>query len=147
MKSLIRSAIGRLLRLTYSYWIAHYESHAEFPPILNARGLTGRGVELGVQTGWYSEQLLSTWRGETLYLVDPWKEFGDEYLDGSNVSQEEQEANLRETKRRVAPFDGRYEILRMTSKEAAQQFEDGSLDFVYLDAQHHYEAVREDLHL
>jgi predicted O-methyltransferase YrrM len=35
----------------------------------------------------------------------------------------------------------------MTSEEAAEAFEARSLDFVYIDAQHHYEAVKRDIAL
>ena len=33
----------------------------------------------------------------------------------------------------------------MTSQEAAPLFRAGQLDFVYIDAQHHYEAARDDI--
>jgi len=35
----------------------------------------------------------------------------------------------------------------MTSLEAVSQFQDGSLDFVYLDGRHYRKAVLEDLNL
>jgi hypothetical protein len=35
--------------------------------------------------------------------------------------------------------------LKMPSVQAADLFEDGTLDFVFLDADHEYEAVRRDL--
>jgi hypothetical protein len=36
--------------------------------------------------------------------------------------------------------------LRMSSEQAAGLFEDGTFDFVFLDADHSYEGVRRDLH-
>ena len=35
--------------------------------------------------------------------------------------------------------------MRMTSHQASKMFSDNSLDFVYIDANHSYESVREDL--
>ena len=42
-------------------------------------------------------------------------------------------------------FPGQVELKRQTSLEALADFEDASIDFVYLDADHSYEAVRDDL--
>lgn len=38
-------------------------------------------------------------------------------------------------------------MLRQTSQEASKEFPDSSLDFIYIDAQHHYKAVQEDIGL
>lgn len=45
----------------------------------------------------------------------------------------------------VAPVKDRIKPLRMSSLDACAQFEDGSLDFVYLDAAHDYESVKADI--
>ena len=63
----------------------------------------------------------------------------------SNVTDADHEESLRLLPERLAQHDGRYRVHRLTSVEAARSFENGSLDFVYLDATHSYEAVREDL--
>jgi len=115
--------------------------------LLNAQGLTGQGVEVGVKEGKFSEEILHFWRGATLFSIDPWREFGEEYRDSANVEQARHDAFYHETQSRLARFDGRSRILRLTSEEGASQFEDGSLDFAYLDAQHHYEAVKHDIAL
>ena len=115
---------------------------------LNAQGLTGAGAEIGVKEAKYSERILYHWKGRLLYSIDPWREFSREiYRDGANVPADEQEAFLDEAKFRLARFGDRSKILRLTSEEAAREIPDGSLDFAYLDAQHHYEAVKEDIAL
>jgi len=119
-----------------------------FPQILNFLGLTGAGAEVGVQTGLYSETLLKHWHGKRLYSIDPWREWDrTTYRDPSNVAQAKQEELFLETRQRLTPFQERSVIVRKTSAEAAQDFPDRSLDFVYLDAQHQYEAIREDIAL
>lgn len=110
------------------------------PYVLNQRQLWGPGVEVGVCQGIFSEWILQHWHGPLLYLVDPWTD-----LPGYRDLPYDHEANYHETLTRMLPFVGRYLILRKTSLEAASQFEDGSLDFVYLDGDHRYEAVRADL--
>jgi hypothetical protein len=116
--------------------------------LLNAQGLTGRGAEIGVKEGKFSERILHHWRGELLYSIDPWKEFSEEsYRDAANVGQQQQDAYHAETQYRLSRFGNRSKILRLTSAAAAREIADGSLDFAYLDAQHHYEAVKEDIEL
>jgi len=115
---------------------------------LNSLGLFGEGVEVGVFRGEYSDQLLRTWRGSRLTSIDPWQEFpASEYVDVCNTAQSDQEANFQVTHATLAKFGSRSRILRLTSLQASHQFTNESLDFVYLDAQHHYEAIRDDIKL
>jgi hypothetical protein len=115
---------------------------------LNSLGLTGNGVEVGVLMGEYSSVLLRTWKCASLTSVDPWREFSStEYVDICNLPQTQHDRNFEHATRRLARFGERSHILRTTSAEAAAHFSDNSLDFVYLDAQHHYEAVRDDIAL
>jgi len=80
-----------------------------------------------------------------LILVDPWRELGDGYRDIANVAQREHDRALAEAKRRLAPFGERAEFWRTTSLQAATMTSDASMDFIYLDARHDYEAVMDDL--
>jgi predicted O-methyltransferase YrrM len=114
--------------------------------LLNRRGLLGKAVEVGVQTGFFSEFLLSHWRGAHLLSVDPWSEAAaDEYSDVANRSQAEHDRAYERTMQRLARFGERSSVWRTTSVEAAARIPPGSLDFVYIDARHDYEAVMEDL--
>ena len=118
------------------------------PHVLNELGLTGWGVEVGVQEGAFSAHLLQHWKGRRLYSVDPWREFrASGYVDIANVPQARQDELYVQTLQRLLPLEGRSVVWRLTSREAASILPDGSLDFCYLDADHRYEAVKEDLHL
>lgn len=101
------------------------------------------GVEIGVQTGLYSKYLLEN-TNLFLNLVDIWK-WQKGYNDVANVSDIQQDMNLEQTIERLKPFEGRYKIIRMYSIHAAKTFPDESLDFIYLDANHTYDAVTTDL--
>lgn len=46
---------------------------------------------------------------------------------------------------RLAPYGERYQLIRKSSVEAAADFEDGSLDCVFIDGDHRYDAVLQDL--
>lgn len=91
-----------------------------------------KGAEIGVYLGYYSRVLLDNIPGLQLYCIDTWN---------NNTS--------RKRAFEYACEDlGRYpgaNIIRGTSVESAKQFEDGSLDFVFIDADHSYEAVKQDL--
>jgi hypothetical protein len=126
--------------------ITSVPSRDELPALLNARGLVGRGAEIGVKTGKYSEQLLRTWKGAELVSIDPWLEAApEEYVDRSNVAQDQHERHYEETRDRLAAHGDRSTIMRMTSVEAAAHVDDRSFDFVYIDARHDYASVLEDL--
>lgn len=119
------------------------------PFYLNYHELVREGAEIGVQRGIFSEHLLRYWHGQILHCIDPWQQFDStEYLESKdNVPQQTHEMYYAETVARLSRFGRRARILRATSKQAAQQFADGSLDFVFIDAQHHYAAVKEDIEL
>jgi hypothetical protein len=118
----------------------------QLPQLLARRGLLGSGVEVGVQGGHFSEHLLRHWNGQRLISVDPWHAADpDEYVDVSNVSQEEHDRLYAETRERLEAFGERSIVWRTTSVEAAARLEPRSLDFVYIDARHDYRSVKEDL--
>jgi predicted O-methyltransferase YrrM len=48
---------------------------------------------------------------------------------------------------RLKPHAGRYAVHRALSQEAVEHFADESLDFVYIDANHGFEAVQADMRL
>jgi len=84
----------------------------------------GVGVEVGVQYGYFSQAILRDWKGE-LKCVDVWS-------DPSVYAQAV--ANLGEKR-----------LIRKSSVEAANDFKAGSLDFVFIDANHTYESVKQDI--
>lgn len=142
----IRAGMLSGTRPTYTRSLRVVPSRLELPLLLNARHLTGVGVEVGVDEGLFSEYLLAHWQCRKLISVDPWLEIPpEEYTDTCNTSQLSMEEKYENTKRRLAPFGERSEIRRETSVDAAGHLTAGSLDFVYLDARHSCEGVAEDL--
>ncbi|MFZ5806436.1 MAG: class I SAM-dependent methyltransferase [Verrucomicrobiota bacterium] len=117
-----------------------------FPEILNGLNLLGEGVEVGTFQGAFSAWILERWKGKKLYSIDPWKSFPkDEYIDMVNFPDEEFEKYYQDAVSILKKYGDRSAIIRKTSEEAAPLFADASLDFVYLDAQHHYEAIQQDI--
>ena len=145
-KTTFRQTVFDIYRLTYSFKFSYVRTRKELPIILNKRGLIGKGVEVGIWKGQFSEFLLNNWKGKKLYSVDPWKNFSaDEYLDEMNIKQVAFDEIYNGVKQLLSKYSNRSEIIRDVSVNAALQFEDHSLDFVYLDGRHHYEGVKEDI--
>jgi hypothetical protein len=118
----------------------------ELGDVLNQQGLVGAGVEVGVFRGEFSEQVLIKWHGKKLYLVDPWA-FQSDYLDSWGGSDDAMERLLHCTLNRLHRFRARIDVIRKRSDQAALRFADAVLDFVYIDANHSFSAVANDLQL
>lgn len=88
-----------------------------------------RGAELGVDKGVLFGMLL--------------RSCPDLHLTGVDVFPDMQRSH------RVfdleAGYSDRCEVLKMTTVEASRLYEDGHFDFVFIDAAHDYESVKEDI--
>jgi len=122
-------------------------TRAELPALLVELGLTGAGVEVGVQEGAHAAHLLRNWPG-VLFAVDPWRaDEGADYVDIANVTQDEQDRRHLVTVRNLFEWSkiARCHVWRMAGADAASFFPMRSLDLVYLDARHDYASVIADL--
>lgn len=99
------------------------------------------GAEIGVWEGQFSEVICQANPGVQLTCVDPWVCYAA-YVDKKN-DPARIEGAYQATVKRLAPYG--CAIKRMTSLEAARTVPDGSLDFVYLDANHAAAFVWQDL--
>jgi hypothetical protein len=115
------------------------------PRLINGLGMT-QGVEVGVFKGEFSRHLLENWPG-TLWLVDPWRAFDDTegYIDASN--HKHHQTAYMETMDRLEGFENRAFMLRGLSSDMASRFQAEELDFVYIDGNHAYDWVKEDIEL
>lgn len=146
LASWVARARWRFVRDPAAFPLAHRN---DFPHLLNHLGLLGEGAEIGTWVGRYAHRILGAWKGRRLHCVDPWIHFESAagYIDLCNQDQGQMDRWFDEARTRLAPFGNRCVMHRTTSAEAAGRFTPGQLDFVYIDAQHQYEAVRADLGL
>lgn len=100
-----------------------------------------KGVEVGVYRGLYSMWLFRMIPGINLTGVDKWEVYGD-YKDYNlkDIKEAEKEAKLIYKK-----YGGK--IIKDWSRDAVKKFKDESLDFVFIDGNHAYEYVVEDIAL
>lgn len=99
------------------------------------------GVEIGVERGRYSETLMKANPELTLYGIDPYKAYKG-YTDF--VRQSTIEKNKAEAHERLKPFKN-YHFIEQFSVPASVGFKDESLDFVYIDGNHDFQNVVNDL--
>lgn len=131
----------------YYHWLQTLiMARSYLPNLMRLFKLNNKGVEVGVEKGEFSEVLLSHSNLLILYSVDSWKEFPKEgFDDPANLSQAEHDANKADCHERLGRFGDRSNMLHMLSNDAALLFKDDELDFVYIDADHRYEHVKEDV--
>jgi len=114
--------------------------------MLNDMGFNGNGAEIGVASGKFSEIWVRDCNLKTIFLIDPWKEYSyGEYRDGNNLKQNEQDKRFLLVKEKMSRYGDRVKILRKTSLEAVNKFANDFFDFVYIDANHEYKRVKEDI--
>lgn len=99
------------------------------------------GAEVGVLGGDYSEALCKTIPGLKLYGVDPYEAHSG-YKD--HARQSSLDKFYETAKAKLAPYKN-YEFIKKYSLEAVKDFDNNSLDFVYIDGNHDFYNVTADI--
>lgn len=110
---------------------------------MNELGLTGTGVEVGVYRGEFSQHLVRYSNLTKFFAVDCWTHIEGQ-VDPLNQPTAAKVDHMIQAAYRLAEFP-HATILRSSSVDAAQLVSDNSLDFVYIDADHRYEQVYQDI--
>lgn len=112
----------------------------------------GVGAEVGTWKGDFSEQILKQRKPKLLYLIDPWAYRDDPryeraWYGGGVAGQADMDAIYRSVSERFEKQQERGQVViwRKSSTEAAESLTDRQLDWVYIDGDHTYEAVKADL--
>jgi len=110
------------------------KTREDFPKLYDSMGLKV-GAEVGVWHGDFSALILENSSVEVLHSIDPW----------TNADGDEMTTDYEEAKIRLSKFVGRSVIKKASSLSASSEFKDGTLDFVFIDGDHRYEAVKADI--
>ena len=123
-------------------------SHYAIPKIINEKNYK-IGLEIGCAFGGHLEKILSTTNIQKLYGTDPYAFYSDyeKENDALCMKQDILDYICNFVKTNLSYYDNRFELIRDYSANAANLFEDASLDFVYIDGNHSYEYVKQDLTL
>ena len=104
-------------------------------------------AEIGVWVGGHSKLICNISEPKELHLIDPWEwnaQCADAHYKGE-VKVEHDEA-YQEAVNRLSVFPG-VEFHRMTSTLGSKKFPDEYFDWVYIDGDHRYDAVINDLNI
>ena len=95
------------------------------------------GLEVGTDQGLYAEVLCKDNPNLHLTCVDPWNsDVYDPVFSGVREQQAYFDQRYQETANRLKPYN--CTLIRKTSMDALKDIPDGSLDFVYIDANHDF---------
>lgn len=106
-------------------------------------------AEIGVHEGEFSRRIFDTVEPKRLHLIDPWKK--GEGLFGQQAAREQATLDRRYAKVEQMFAEelaaSRVQIHRNLSSEIHDDFEDSYFDWIYIDGNHAYEYVKQDLEL
>ena len=98
------------------------------------------GAEIGVAAGSFSETLCKAIPGVKLYCIDPWDTYKGNQRGGG---KEMQYRNYEVAKERLSKYDAT--LIREKSMDAVKKFDYFSLDFVFIDGNHNFDFVIQDI--
>lgn len=113
------------------------------------------GIEIGVNDGDFSERILEIVRPKKLHLIDPWEfnddpkysdaPYGNQHVDGQNMMNEK----YNNVKKKFQSLINKNHVMihRGFSEKLHTSFEDNYFDWIYIDGNHFYEFVKNDLNL
>lgn len=94
-------------------------------------------VEIGTQWGWWAVRAATQLPEATIWCIDPWNDPPPGRSTKGDDNFREWAKNTQECRDRIFP-------IRMSSKDAAPIFTD-PIDFLFVDGNHNYGAVVDDL--
>ena len=106
-------------------------------------------AEVGVRDGDNAQRIVDANNPELLYLIDPWDTltswWGED--EGSVFTQKRRDAYHQSYLNTCEKFEDndKVKIIKKHSVDAAKDFDDNYFDWVYIDGDHRYEYVLEDL--
>lgn len=119
-------------------------------PVLRAIANNATCAEIGVWKGDFSERIRATAQPRTLHLIDPWRfepSYPQRWYGGAGArNQDDMDRIYQDVVRRFAD-DPRVIVHRLDSKSSAKSLAAVTFDWVYIDGDHSYKAVRDDLDL
>lgn len=107
------------------------------------------GAELGIFCGELSAELLRNRADLSLYMVDAWGDYPESFSESPDFHAtltEQEQGRAQAMAMNAVEFAGnRAMVINKRTTEAARQIQDGSLDFVFIDADHSYEGCKSDI--
>lgn len=115
-----------------------------FPELINRLNLK-TGIEIGVDKGEFSYNILSKSNIEILYGIDCWMDdFGSDHRPG--FFDPIGDNRRKDAINKLEEFSDRSTLIKGTSLDCINNFQDSSIDFCYIDGDHSLEGVYNDIY-
>jgi cephalosporin hydroxylase len=100
----------------------------------------------GRSSAFFVVEIINSGKKVQLDLIDTWQGSSEHQAGGDCEVKEVVEGTLYENfLKNMKPVEGKYKAIRMSSLEAAAQYEDNSIDFIMIDGAHEFDAVVADI--
>lgn len=100
----------------------------------------------GRSSAYMATEIVNSGKKIDFHCVDTWAGSVEHQAGAECEVKEVVEGTLYDTfLNNMKPVEGYFKPMRMTSLEAAAQYEDNSIDFIMIDGEHSYEAVKADI--
>jgi hypothetical protein len=102
------------------------------------------GYKIGAEIGVYRAEFTKIFcqAGLKMFAIDPW--LGYQGAGRSEQKQEMQDYNYQCAQKTLSPHDN-CTLIRKTSMDALADFKHESLDFIYIDGDHRFRYIAEDI--
>lgn len=124
--------------------------HANRLRMLAQMPKNGRCAEIGVWNGGFSGAILDVTQPKELTLIDPWDLLSDQNKDEWTHKKHQDHQIMRDMFENVTARYGQLpnvSIRKGFSAEVLETFEDDYFDWLYIDGNHLYEFVRQDVEI
>ena len=127
-------------------WPLSWTSAIGLVPKIATLGDEVIGCEVGVSYGFNLVYFLDNLPNiKKVYAVDPYMPYDDG--PGGYVTQEVIDRVKQCMLNNIEPHKEKVEFINKMSKDAVNEIPDGSLDYIFIDGDHSYEAVAKDMEL
>lgn len=122
---------------TYEWTVNFFNEHPELKI----------GAEIGVAGGQHIKSLIENTGIEKIYGIDPYYDEGWDMHEYFSVDQDYGgfDGLYSEVSEMLGVYGDKVELVRKKSLDAAVDFEDESLDFVFIDGAHDYQNCYDDI--
>ena len=121
-------------------WFNQYQQNV-YDYLISKTPENGTFVEIGAWLGKSSSYLVDNSGERNIIIIDSWEGSPNERGGNHNLATK---TDIYEIFKENMG-DRNYKSIRVLSTEVVEQFEDESLDTVFIDATHTYDAVKEDI--
>ena len=136
-------------------WVDKQIEYGSQESVISGRGLVPHlkqlegelvGCEIGVCHGFSTEYFFKNVSNiKKIYAVDNYPTFVD--WDGTRVTAERQQETKERCFKRLSPFIDKVSFIYDMSEKFALSLEDDSLDFLFIDGDHSYDATLKDMQM